>query len=131
MSRRAGLGALALALVLALAAAVPAAADDHVPKPYSPDEFNAWMKAFWRADAIAVGSFPFSIFLTLEVFDTYRYVSSGFQSAYAPWPLGSGSAITYTDTETAWLAVTAVSLSFVLAGIDWILGVIYERSAKN
>jgi hypothetical protein len=110
---------------------MPAVAEDHTPKPYSPDEFNAWMKDLWRADAVFVGSFPFSLFLTLEVYDTYRYVNSGFQSSYAPWPLGSGSAITYTDAETAWLAVSALSLSLVVAGIDWIIGVINERSQKN
>jgi len=128
MSRR---GVIVIAVLL-LACAAPAMADDHTPKPYSPDEFNAWMKQLWRADAIVVGSFPFSIFFTLEVYDTYRYVNHNFSSAYAPWPLGSGgSAVAYSTTETAWLAASAISLSIVIAGIDWIVGLVNERSAKN
>jgi hypothetical protein len=116
---------------IALGAAAPALAEDHTPTPYSPDEFAGWMKDLWRADAIFVGSFPFTIFLTLEVYDTYRFVNSGFKTAYAPWPLGSGTAVTYTTDETLWLAVSALSLSLVIAGIDFLLGRINEQPAHD
>ncbi len=116
---------------LSLLAAEPALAEDHTPKPYSPDEFAGWMKEAWRADAIMVGSFPFTLFLTLEVYDTYRFVLSGFKTTYAPWPIGSGTAVSYTTQETLWLAVSALSLSLVISGIDFLLGRINEQPAHD
>ena len=96
--------------------------DVPAPKPYSPDEFPRWAADVWRAEVIAVGSFPFALFVTLEVYDTVRYVSNGLNPAYAPWPFGSGSAASYSPAETGWLAVSAVSLSAVIAGIDFFIG---------
>jgi hypothetical protein len=121
----------AVCCALAVCAAGPVLAEDHTPKPYSPDEFAGWMKDIWRADAIFVGSFPFTMFLTLEVYDTYRFVLSGFETAYAPWPVGSGSALTYTTQETLWLAVSALSLSLVISGIDFLLGRINGHPAHD
>jgi hypothetical protein len=109
----------------------PAYAQDHTPQPYSPDEFPAWMKNLWRAEVIFVGSFPFTLFATLEVFDTYRYVTNNFQASYAPWPFGSGAATPYTAAQTGWLAVSAISLSVVIAGIDFLIGRIHESAARH
>ena len=72
MSRRT---ALTIVLVLLLAAVCGGmlGGQEHVPKPYSPDEFPPWLKeASYRAEVITVGSFPFALFLTLEVYDTWR-----------------------------------------------------------
>jgi hypothetical protein len=124
-------GALIAACILCASALPGFAADTHTPVPYAPDEFPAWTKALWRAEAIFVGSFPFALFTTLEVYDTYRYVDSGFQMEYAPWPIGSTSAVTYDETETLWLAVSALSISLVVTAIDFIIERIHERDAKR
>ncbi len=118
---------ISAAITLALAA--PAAAQDHTPQPYSPDEFQTWMKDSWRGAAIFVGSFPFTLFATLEAYDTVRYISNSFNPGYAPWPLGTGAAVSYSGEETLWLALSAVSLSMVIAGIDFLLGKVNERAA--
>jgi hypothetical protein len=104
---------------------------DHVPQPYQPDEFAAWMHTMWRAEAVFIGSFPVSLFLTLEGYDIIRYFATGLKPSYAPWPFSSGSAVAYSSTETAWLAVSAVSLSLVVAGIDFILGRIDEKPPQS
>ena len=117
-----------LASLLLFAAAGHASAQDHTPQPYSPEEFQAWMKAAYRAEAVTVGSFPFALFATLEVYDTFRYVSNRFNPSYAPWPLGSGTAVQYSANETVWLALTAVSLSMVIAGIDFLIAHINDSS---
>jgi hypothetical protein len=118
------------ALLLGLAlAAQPAAAQDHVPVPYAPGEFPGWMSDVWRAEAIFVGVFPLSLFVTLEAYDSYRYVHSGFQTSYAPWPFGSGAASTYSADETLWLAVSALSVSLVVSGIDFLLGRLHDSAA--
>jgi hypothetical protein len=96
--------------------------DDRTPKPYSDDEFQSWMKDLWRAEVVAVGAFPFTLFATLEVYDTWRYFANGLSPSYAPWPFGSSSTASYTATETGWLAVSAVSFSVIIAGIDFVLG---------
>ena len=83
---------LLVCLLLALAVASTLGAQDHVPVPYTPGEFAPWMRDVWRAEVIAVGSFPFTLFLTLEVYDSWRYATNGFNPSYAPWPIGSGPA---------------------------------------
>jgi len=105
--------------------------EDHAPKPYSTDEFEVWMKEVWRAEVIAVGSFPFTLFATLEVYDTVRYFSNGLNPSFAPWPFGSGSAASFSATETGWLAVSAVSLSAVIAAIDFVIGRLNAKPAHD
>jgi hypothetical protein len=118
------------ALVIWGVAAAPAAAQDHTPQPYSPDEFQSWMKEAWRAEAVFVGSFPFTLFFTLEGYDMMRYVTNRFTPSYAPWPFGSGAAVSYSAEETLWLALSAVSLSMVISGVDFLLGRANGRSSR-
>ena len=120
-----------LCLVLLAACSGAALAEDHVPQPFAPGEVAPWLKDLWRAEAISVGSFPFSLFVTLEVYDTYRYVTRGFNPSFAPWPLGSSVATSYSAQETALLAVSAVSLSLVIAGIDFLIGRAHESAARR
>jgi len=119
------------ALLLCLGVGARLSAQDQTPQPYSPDEFNAWMKKAFRAEAITVGSFPFTLFFTLEVYDSLRYVSNSFNPSYAPWPFGSASAVTYSGDETLWIALSAVSLSMVIAGVDFLVGRANERSSPG
>ena len=127
MTRKTLLAACAAAVLIATAAG-NASAQDHTPQPYSPDEFQAWMKDAWRAEAVFVGSFPFALFATLESYDIIRYASNHFSPSYAPWPLGSGTAVTYSGEETLWLALSAISLSMVISGLDFLLGRTNEHS---
>jgi hypothetical protein len=122
---------LFLALALSLAGTARLSGQDHTPQPYDPSEFQAWMKEAFRAEAVFAGSFPFTLFFTLEAYDTMRYVSNSFSPAYAPWPFGSGTAVTYTAEETLWLAVSAVSLSMVISGIDFLIGRANDRRSSS
>jgi hypothetical protein len=122
VNRRA-LAAAAAALVYL--ASVPCFADDHVPVPYAPGEFPGWLSDVWRAEAVFVGVFPIALFVTLEVYDSYRYTAHEFAPQYAPWPFGSSTAASYSSSETLWLAVSALSLSLTVSGIDFLLGRIH------
>jgi hypothetical protein len=130
MSRR-------LVLLLALGAAAlllcggSLSAQDHVPKEYSPDEFQKWLKDLFRAEAITIGSFPLTLFLTLEVYDSYRWSQNNFTPSYAPWPFGTGTAAGYSAQETTWLAVSAISLSIIIAGVDFLIGKLNESAASR
>jgi hypothetical protein len=120
MSRRVALFLLACVLLAGAPGAV--FAQDHTPQPYSPDEFQGWMKDLWRAEVILVGSFPITLFLTLESYDLYRYFDTGFNATYAPWPFNTGSTLNLTAQEQAWIIVSAVGLSLTVAVIDFMLG---------
>jgi hypothetical protein len=126
--RRAKLFVLCLLLAACGARAV---AQDHVPKPYTPDEFAPWLRDLWRAEAIFVGSLPISLFATLETYDSWRYFTNGLDPKYAPWPMGSSIATSYSAEETAWLAVSAVSLSLIISGIDFLLGRLNESATHH
>jgi hypothetical protein len=118
----------ALIVAALLAAGAASAQAQRTPAPYQPDEFPAWLSDLWRAEVVLVGSFPFTLFATLEVYDIYRYFANGLDPSYAPWPLGSsGVAAALSPTETAWLAVSALSLSVIVSGLDFLLGRISSR----
>jgi hypothetical protein len=125
MSLRPAAALLSAALFFA---APTARADEPVPEPYAPGEFPGWLTDIWRAEAVFVGVFPFSLFVTLEVYDSWRYFKQDLNPAYAPWPFGSGAAVVYSPTETLWLAVSALSLSLSVSGIDFLLGRLHDRS---
>ncbi len=111
---------LLLAFLIALLAPACALSQDRTPQPYTADEFPRWLKDVRRAEIVFIGSFPITLFLTLETYDTYRFVSNGLDPKYTPWPFGSGTP--YVNGETPWLAASAVSLSLIVAGIDFLLG---------
>ena len=119
-----GRGWIAVVLCCCMIAfsAGPAFAQDHTPQPYSPDEFQGWMKDLWRAEVIFVGSIPFTLFASLESYDLYRYFSTGMNATYAPWPFNTGNTINLTAQEQAWVIVSAVGLSLSVAVIDFMLG---------
>jgi len=120
MSRRKA--ALLLACALLVVSASGLSAQDHQPQPYSPDEFQGWMKDLWRAEVILVGSFPITLFLCLESYDLYRYFNTNFNAAYAPWPFNTGSALNLSAQEQTWIILTAASLSLTVAVVDFMIG---------
>jgi hypothetical protein len=118
---------LLVAILLAGGSGASFAQAQRTPEPYQPDEFPAWLSDVWRAEVVLVGSFPFTLFITLEVYDFYRYFTNGLDPSYAPWPLGAGVAAALSPTETAWLAASAISLSVIVSGVDFLLGRINPR----
>ena len=111
-------------VVCLVAAFLPAGlfAQDHTPQPYSPDEFQDWMKDLYRAEVIMVGSLPITLFVSLESYDFYRYFNNGLSAAYAPWPFNTGSTVNLSPQEETWIVVSAVGLSLTVAVIDFMLG---------
>jgi hypothetical protein len=106
-------------------------ADEHAPAPYEKDEFPGWVRDLRRAEIIFVGSVPFSMFFTFEVYDTWRYVANSLDPSYAPWPFRPGSAQQYSSGEKTWLVVSSLSVSLLIAGADWVIGRVNERHARR
>jgi hypothetical protein len=103
----------------------------HTPAPYVEQEFPRWLRDLRRAEVILIGSIPFTMFFTFESYDTYRYVTSGLDPYYAPWPFRPGSAQQYTTQEKTGIVVSALSLSLLIAAADYLIGRIHERSPRR
>jgi hypothetical protein len=116
-------------LGIAQASLTPPAA--HTPAPYKEEEFPRWLRDLRRAEVILIGSIPFTMFFTFETYDTYRYVTSGLDPSYAPWPFRPGSAQVYTTQEKTGIVVSALSLSLLIAAADYVIGRIHERSSRR
>ncbi len=99
-------------------------ADEHVPEPYRPEEFPGWALDLRRAEVIFFGSLPFSLFFTFEAYDLGRFVASGFDPLFAPWPMRAGSEIGagYTPAEKGWLIASALTVSLGVSVADYLLG---------
>ena len=106
-------------------------ADEHTPVPYTDDEFPRWARDLRRGEIIFFGSLPFTMFFTFESYDTYRYVANGLDPYYAPWPFRPGSTQAYSSSEKAWLVVSSLSLSLVIATVDYLIGRVHERDARH
>jgi hypothetical protein len=120
-----------LLLALLLAAPLMAWAEEPVPEEYGKDEFSPLLRDLRRGEIILFGSFPFTLFLTFEVYDFYRYASHDWAREYSPWPFRSPGAAPYEPEEAVGVLVTAVSLSALLALADFVIGKIREQRAEN
>jgi len=65
-----------------------------------------------RALILSIGLFPFTYFYSGIVVDVTRYVSHGFDSAYAPW----SSSVSLTDSEM-WTKIAVSSAASVVFGL--------------
>jgi len=118
----------ALACLLAVAAAGCAAEEEHIPTPYAPEEFPAWVGDLRRAEIVFFGSLPFTLFYTFEAYDSGRDLASGFDAdgfdaLLAPWPFRPGAQIGagYTAAEKGWLIASALVASLGVAVADYLI----------
>jgi hypothetical protein len=122
-------------LVLALpAAAQQADAGDGEPEEYEEEEFSPILRDLRRAEIVMFGSFPITLFLTLEAFDIYRYIDHYGDSdvyRYTPWPYRSPDPAPYSSGEIAGILVTAVSASMLIAAADYIIGKAKEKRSER
>jgi hypothetical protein len=118
-----GFSAAAVACLLLFSAAGAPAEEEHVPAPYAPGEFPAWVRDLRRAEIVFFGSLPFSLFYTFETYDIGCFVASGFDPLKAPWPLRAGSEIGagYSPTEKGWLIASALTVSLGVAVADFLI----------
>ena len=99
----------------------PDAARSVEPEPYAPDEFPAWLRELGRFELIAVGSFPIMLFYSGVGSDLWRYVDSGFEASYAPWPFKNEYSYVPSESERNARLLTAAGLSIGVATLDFTL----------
>jgi hypothetical protein len=86
-----------------------------------------WLKDLRRAEIVAFGSFPLTMFWTTFFMDLYRTASHGWDSRYAPWPFKGAGAVGMTNQEVAAMFTIAVSSSLAIAVVDHFI-MRYRRS---
>jgi hypothetical protein len=86
-----------------------------------------WLKDLRRAEIVAFGSFPLTIFWTIFFMDLYRTASHGWDDRYAPWPFKGAGAVGMTNQEIAAMFTIAVSSSLAIAVADHFI-LRYRRS---
>lgn len=130
MKRRAASRMIAALLSAAVAGAAwgqqPEGADDGdgagallEPVPYERSEFPEWAHALRRAEVVAIGSLPLTLFGVRLLYDFTRYAAHGFASEVRPFPLRPiGSGPTLTETEILGIIIGAAALSVAIALMD-------------
>ena len=96
---------------------------EETPEPYAKDEFPDWLRTVRRAEIILIGAIPFSLFLSFEVYDVYRFLSRNMDPRYSPWPFGASGGAPYTQEEQIGIAVSTLAFSSIIALADFLLGV--------
>ena len=102
-----------------------------IPEPYKKNEFPGWMQDLRRGEIILIGSFPFSMFLSYEFYDIYRYFANNLEPSYRPWPFRTYDAVPYGNEENIGIIISAVSLSLIIAGADYLLGKLVKNKESS
>ncbi len=100
----------------------PVVGADTDPEEYSEQEFSPFLRDLRRAEIIMLGTFPVTLFLSLEAYDIYRFATSGGAPEYAPWPFRPPGAVGYTGKENLGMFLAAISTSVLIAAADYIIG---------
>jgi hypothetical protein len=103
------------------------------PEEYREDEFAPWVHDLRRAEIVAFGSLPFSMFLVTLGYDSVRYAvhfEEPEARRYAPWPFRSANPAPYTTEETIGMVVGVIACSVAVSVADFLIGRILERRAQ-
>ena len=104
------------------------------PEEYAADEFSPFLRTLRRGEIIMLGTFPLTLFLTLEGFDIYRFAVNYGQAdsyRYAFWPYRSPDPAPYSSREITGIIVTALSASLLIAVTDYIIGRAREKQPER
>jgi hypothetical protein len=86
---------------------------------FDSSEFPLWAKDLRRAEIVAFGSFPFTMFFTTFAVDTWRCYSHGWDPLYAPWPAKPPGAINMSQDELTMTIAVAAVISAAVAVTDF------------
>lgn len=94
---------------------------DTDPEGYTEQEFTPFLRDLRRAEIVMLGTFPMTLFLSLEAYDIYRFVDNGGAREYAPWPFRPPDAVGYTGKQKLGVFLAALSTSVLIAAADYII----------
>lgn len=99
----------------------PQQAAPNSPAPYTKNEFPSWALDIRRADIVAFGSLPFTVFFTTFAVDSYRFATHNWDRLYAPWPLRAAGAIEMDENQRIASFSVALGLSVTIALVDYFI----------
>jgi len=102
-----------------------------LPGPFVEEEKSPFLKGLRRFEIVSFGAFPIMLFYSNIGFDLSRYIRSGYDSYYAPWPLKSEYSYQASDSEILASIGTAVLLSIGVGTVDAIIRAIRSRSERE
>lgn len=96
-------------------------------EPYEENEFPPWARDLRRAEIIAFGSFPVALLATRLLYGFGRFFAASIaagelSSAYLPPLIAPPGAVPFDRKDNARVLVGAVSLSGIIAVVDFALG---------
>ncbi|MDR2807396.1 MAG: hypothetical protein LBB43_00105 [Spirochaetaceae bacterium] len=115
---------------LLLLCAIPLAAQESPFQLFKPETHPQWLKDLRRAEIVAFGSFPFTMFASNFAIDSIRFLSHDANALYAPWPFKPAGAIDMTDGEKGVTISVAVAASLIIALVDYLI-VQHKRKADT
>jgi hypothetical protein len=94
-------------------------------------EFPQWARDIRRGEIIAFGVFPFMMFFSSFLVDTYRASQHNWDSRYMPWPLKGAGAVALTTDENVITLSAAIVGSAVFALADHLIVRIKRAKAEQ
>lgn len=89
--------------------------------------FPQWAKDLRRAEIVAFGSFPFTMFLASFTMDTVRFSNNNWDTRYAPWPIRSAGGVEM-DANQRLITIGAAAAGSILISLADHLIVRYKRN---
>jgi len=83
--------------------------------------FPQWAKDLRRAEIIAFGAYPISIFFSRIFLDLYRMSKNDWDRRYAPWPATASGGVGLTESELKSLFVIAACVSVTISVADHLI----------
>lgn len=112
------------------AAAAPAAKT--VPaEPYAAAEFPRWALDLRRAEAVAFGSLPFTVFFSAFAVDSWRFAAHDWDRRYAPWPLKTAGAVPLSEDEALRTFALGCAGAAAVAVADYLLVAVKRRAERK
>ena len=135
MRRTSAPAVLAAACILA-SILVPAEASGQAKaavkvEPFKAEEFPSWALDLRRADIIAFGSLPFTVFFAQFAIDSWRYSQHINDRRYAPWPLKPAGAIEMDESQRKAAFAAGCAGAVAVALVDYIIMTVRRNSAAR
>lgn len=101
------------------------------PEPYKRSEFPQWALDLRRAEAVAFGSLPFTVFFAQTAIETYRSYKHDWDRAYAPWPVKTTGGVPLSSEEFGRTFAIGCAGAVVFAAVDHLIVVAKRKKARK
>jgi hypothetical protein len=100
---------------------VNTAAVNPSPLEASPSEFPLWARDLRRAEIVAFGSIPFTMFFSIFAMDSYRWATHDRDLRYAPWPFKAAGAVEMSQREQLFCFGAAIAVALTISLADHLI----------